>query len=453
MPRASLKRKLLRTGIVLFCLALPFIGWRCWTRWLANSQLAAVRRAGFPTNGDELNQWYAAVPDAENAALVLTQAFALRRNYDDSRSDLVWNFKFPRRGQALAPEQLELLKGHVEMNRSALAKADEALKLPRSRYPVDFSFGMQTPLPHLTWLKNLAEINQHKAELALMAGDTGEAGRSISGILGLAGTLENEPILISQMVRLKLLQMAVASLERSLNLAPGFAEATNLSAQLAQAAKVQCLARALVGERAGFAPYFRTSPSDNPRIYPPKNDQEEDSASVIRRKDWRMLKLVGYYDMDLGQFLFVMDKVITLADLPPPANLEVDRHFAKAAAVSKKKRRNLSALIFSNCIRAAARENECIARLRLATTGLAVEQFRNQKGRLPEKLEELAPEFITELPEDPFTGSELLYHPLSKGYVIYSVGRDLIDDGGKEEPDSTKERTQSTYDITFTVER
>jgi hypothetical protein len=305
----------------------------------------------------------------------------------------------------------------------------------------------------LAWLKNLAEINQYKAELSLMAGDGGETARAISVIIRLAGTLENEPILISQMVRLKLLQMATASLERSLNLSSNFTQSTNLTAQITQAAEVQCLARALVGERAGFAPYFRTSPSDNPRIYPPKNNQEEDSGSVLRRKDWRILKLVGYYDMDLGQFLFVMDKVIPLADLPPPANLEVDRHFAKAAAVSKKKGRKLSTLIFSNWIRPAARENECIARLRLATTALALEQFRNQKGRLPQQLEELTPAFLAEVPDDPFTGSELLYHLLPKGYVIYSVGRDLIDDDGKEEPDSTKERVQSTYDITFTVER
>src|SRR5689334_8271406 len=115
MPRASVKRKLLRTSIILFCLALPIIGWRCWTRWLANSQLIAVRRAGFPTTGDELNQWYATVPESENAALVLTQAFALRRNYADSRSNLVWDFKLPRRCQALTPEQAELLKGYVEL--------------------------------------------------------------------------------------------------------------------------------------------------------------------------------------------------------------------------------------------------------------------------------------------------------------------------------------------------
>ena len=169
-----------------------------------------------PPNGEELNQWYAPVPEAENAALVLAQAFELRRNYADSRSNLVWNFKLPRHRQPLTAEQAELLKGYFELNAAALAKAGEALKLPRSRYPVDFSFGMQTPLPHLALLKNLAEIHRSRSELSLMAGDTSETVNAISTIVRLAGTLENEPILISQLVRLKILGMAVASLSEAL---------------------------------------------------------------------------------------------------------------------------------------------------------------------------------------------------------------------------------------------
>ncbi|MGB7746152.1 MAG: hypothetical protein WBN75_02575 [Verrucomicrobiia bacterium] len=40
-----------------------------------------------------------------------------------------------------------------------------------------------------------------------------------------------------------------------------------------------------------------------------------------------------------------------------------------------------------------------------------------------------------------------------KGYVIYSVGRDGHDDGGREKPADWKSSDKTTYDITFTVER
>jgi hypothetical protein len=436
---ASVKRRILRTGILLSCLVTPFLIWRFWLLWGVDHQLARMRTEGLPTNGDEVNRWYALVPQSENAALVLTKAFELRRNHTDSRSNLVWNFTFPPRGRKLTQDQMALLSGYVEMNAAELAKADEALKLPASRYPIDCSLCSQTLLPHLSRLKQLTELYQYKTEVSLMRGDTDGAAGAIASILGLAHTIENEPFLISQLVRQKLLGMAVASLERSINLTFTSSETTNLSSLLAQTAQVQRLPRALIGERATF--------------YAPLRPGEDEAKDYLRRTDWAMLKLIGYYEMDFAQFLFAMNKVINLAEQPPPGNLQVDKQFAGFAAASRKKGRTLSALMFSSYTGMAARENECLARLRLAVTALAVEQFRDQKAKLPDTLEELKPAFLSDIPKDPFTGDDVLYRQLSKGYVVYSVGRDLVDDGGKEEPGSRKLRYKSTYDITFTVER
>ena len=99
------------------------------------------------------------------------------------------------------------------------------------------------------------------------------------------------------------------------------------------------------------------------------------------------------------------------------------------------------------------RENEGIAHQRLALTALAVESFRNETRRLPEYLEELAPKYFEEVPEDPFTGSELKYRRTEKGYVVYSVGPDRQDNGGLEKADKKQSGDKRSYDITFTVER
>jgi hypothetical protein len=456
MTRASLKRKVLRTGIVLFCLSIPFLIWRVWLIWAVDSQISRIRSAGLPTNGDELNKWYAFVPESENAALVLTKAFELRRDYSDSRSNLVWNFKLPPRGQTLTSDQVELLSAYLELNGAALVKANEGLKLSASRYPIDCSFCMQTPLPHLAQLVNFAKLNQYEIELSLIRGDTHEAAGAIASILRLTQTLENEPMLISQLVRLKILGMGIASLERSMSLNFSAAEATNLAPLFMQTASIQCLGRALIGERAMAAPYFRSSRSQNPRIYSPLKSLrsgENDPNNDFQHGEWGMLRLIGYYELDFGQLLFTMNNVIKLASLPPPDNLEADKHFAKATAASRKKRRTFSALVFSTYIGAAARENESLARLRLAVTALAIEQFRGQNGKLPDRLEELKPAFLADIPEDPFTGDAVRYRRLPKGYIVYSVGRDLVDDGGNEEPPSAKSRGKSGYDITFIVER
>ena len=46
-------------------------------------------------------------------------------------------------------------------------------------------------------------------------------------------------------------------------------------------------------------------------------------------------------------------------------------------------------------------------------------------GRLPEKLEDLVPEFLSEVPRDPFDGRPFRYSPETA--VVYSVGEDLTD--------------------------
>lgn len=50
-----------------------------------------------------------------------------------------------------------------------------------------------------------------------------------------------------------------------------------------------------------------------------------------------------------------------------------------------------------------------IAYLRCAKTACAVERFRLKHGKLPEKLEKLVPEFLAEIPIDPFDGKNLRY--------------------------------------------
>jgi len=49
--------------------------------------------------------------------------------------------------------------------------------------------------------------------------------------------------------------------------------------------------------------------------------------------------------------------------------------------------------------------------------------------------------------------SRASFYPLSKGYVIYSVGADGHDDGGREPPEIKKFNDQSSYDITLIVEK
>jgi hypothetical protein len=444
------------TAIILFALlGISFIIWRVNLAHDVDAKLQAIRAAGLPTSGAELNAYYPAVPDNGNAALVTTQAFALMRNYPNSRSnDEVTNFKIPPRGQSLIAEQKQLLSGYVVMNEAALVKAGEALELPRCRYPVDFSPGLNTLLSHLRALGELGRIAEFRSLLALDSKQPDDAISSIANMLGMARTLDDEPNQISQLVHGKLINMATTTLEYCLN-THGLSETSlvNLSPSFAAVRQTNLMARVFIGERAESIPYFQSRSA-----WVMKNGDEliADPPPV---KFW----ILGVNARDLVFYLKVMDTNIAFASLPFPRNPNTISNFSDEV-FDKIEQHPYASLHYHHPFEFSATflpsiqillklEAEYAANLRLATTALAVERFRLAHGKLPEKLDELVPQFLSAVPLDPFDGQPLRYHRLNKGYVIYSIGDDCHDDGGREPPRDLKSNVKPGYDITFTVER
>lgn len=73
-----------------------------------------------------------------------------------------------------------------------------------------------------------------------------------------------------------------------------------------------------------------------------------------------------------------------------------------------------------------------------ARIGLACRIFKSRTGEYPDGLDALVPDILSELPVDPFTGKPLVYRREGKGFIAYSLGSNLKDDGGR----STWEITQ-----------
>jgi hypothetical protein len=65
----------------------------------------------------------------------------------------------------------------------------------------------------------------------------------------------------------------------------------------------------------------------------------------------------------------------------------------------------------------------------------ALAAFRGDNGRYPAKLDELAARYLAAVPNDLFSGKALVYRPTEKGYLLYSVGVNGKDDGGRSAED------------------
>ncbi|HVY70583.1 MAG TPA: hypothetical protein VHH73_11675 [Verrucomicrobiae bacterium] len=67
----------------------------------------------------------------------------------------------------------------------------------------------------------------------------------------------------------------------------------------------------------------------------------------------------------------------------------------------------------------------------LVLAAIAIRRHEFRHGRLPEALDGLVPEFLSEVPRDWMDGMSLRYRPGTNGqFLLYSVGRDFKDGGG-----------------------
>ncbi len=65
----------------------------------------------------------------------------------------------------------------------------------------------------------------------------------------------------------------------------------------------------------------------------------------------------------------------------------------------------------------------------------ALAAYRGDTGRYPAKLADLAPKYLDKVPGDLFGAKPLIYKPSEKGYLLYSVGIDGKDGGGRSYDD------------------
>jgi hypothetical protein len=73
------------------------------------------------------------------------------------------------------------------------------------------------------------------------------------------------------------------------------------------------------------------------------------------------------------------------------------------------------------------------ARFRCASAAIGCERYRLARGGWPSSIEQLVPQFIARPPTDPFDGKPMRFRLEHDHVVLYSVGENRRDDGGRTE--------------------
>jgi len=62
---------------------------------------------------------------------------------------------------------------------------------------------------------------------------------------------------------------------------------------------------------------------------------------------------------------------------------------------------------------------------------VSILRYEKEHNKYPESLEQLVEsEYIKIVPQDPFSGNSLVYKKTDDGFILYSVGLNMIDDRG-----------------------
>ena len=416
-------------------------------------QLAAVRAE---SGALALTVAPARVPDNLNAALVYQRAFDSIRRFEDLPREWgetwsYWVSDTPRRGSNDPDNQVPPFNPADAGLRKFLAEHERTLALLRQAATMPDCYferlwgrpSIDMLLPEYGLLRQAAVLLAVDARVKAADGNVRGAVEDLTAIFSMAAHVRAEPLVIAALVAMSVDTIGQEVLQGVL--ASGRLGPDDLAAiRLDETVSYQrVMGRAFLMEEAFglscftlLAPETDYSvlalfelgmPSINPTVFGPV-------LSV-----WRVYLMPA----DLASYRRLLRDYREQCGQPYYKNRE-----AWEATDERFNRREfgiMTRLVAPALSRAVVKAVEADAGHRLTRAALAAAAYRARNGKYPARLQDLMPDFLTEVPLDPFDGKPLRMAAREDGAVVfYSVGRDSKDDGGAPWDDETK-----TGDVTF----
>lgn len=385
----------------------------------------------------------AAVPTDENSVLFLQVG---KKRTGAIKSNLIWDNDFDELTNYPASrsneQQKESLGNLIQPYAVALVEYRKLKDYPRGRALLTFAPDViSTLLPHVQDARDAAMALRYDAFQQLETDNTAGAADAIIAQFHAARSIGDEPFLISALVRIACDAMAATTCERFL------AQCKADDPTLARIQKTvettladPIFLNGIRGERAmGFAAleHIRSQPWAAAGLGP---GLAGGSTSI-----WDQVQafIPGMVQRNQAAALTAMNEAVAIARRPHEEHWD-------AFETWETKIKNMPALArllapaVTKVSQASLRHQ---AQLRCLHVALAAERYRLKHSKWPDSLMELVAEkLIDSTPLDPFDGKPLRIKRVEDGLLIYSVGRDRKDDGGKFD---RKQSWQANHDLVF----
>jgi hypothetical protein len=401
-------------------------------------QVAKVRARGEPLTTIELSDYYKPAADRPNITANFAAALALceARELKTLEKDL------PIVGMAPEPPpppqswpQLPEAEAYLARLAPALeALHDIARRDGTSRFPVDFNSGIAMTLPPVAAWRQGTKVLSLQFHVELHRGRSSDATNCILAQIGMARSIDQEPLLIPQLVRLLIVGLAIGNVQTAVRQVQiDDTDLARLQEGLRKIDYVPCLKRALAGERA-----FAYMASIKARAAPDARDlafKPGEAQDLAEQPPWRVRDAAKILEMSLRIAEAADESLLAAWN----ASQQVEAAVVELAQrVVDKRLYALTLLIRTPYEPAVYAFLRSTARRACADAALAAKRYRQCHGHWPDSLEELIPEYLPAVPVDPFSGRPVEMLVTAQELTVYSVGRDGEDNQGtlsiREEP-------------------
>jgi hypothetical protein len=391
--------------------------WTIYTRASLGKQIAAIRAAGDPAVIADLRP--KPISNGDNAAAHLLDAAPRLNAFASAHGQF---FKTPvgiaydkahDARQTISPEQIDAIRAIVEDYPDLDAAFVRAAACPRYASPLDFS------LPHPQFsagmipapidIRAVGRFIDWQMQVAIAEGRADVAVEKGIELLRLAAHYDAEPGLVSSQIAMAVRGVAAARIYDALSSGPiSPALHQELDQELARFDAGAALTHALKTERAIT-------------ISATQDQLGGAKAIIVNTVGLPMkttyLKAIDYYEPVLAA---APQHWYDIFRQGKPSAFQKPTGFGALA--------DLLASSFEAQFQAVHRTSAVLRSLRVYN---ALLQFAETNGREASGLAEL--KLSVEATTDPFTGQPLMAKQSEGGWIVYSVGKDGVDDGGEIE--------------------
>lgn len=269
--------------------------------------------------------------------------------------------------------------------------------------------------------RQLIEFQVLKAETAACEGDSHEVGQALLDGFRLAGLIKQEPLMIHLLMAMASDGILTHSLYRITN-------GVDLPADTLRSLETE-----LKGHMDDTA-YIRAL--DEERVITALAEYRS-FFNIMNREIWKIPQPIAWlYDKsglplrDLNVFLTLQAKIQDKCRMPSDKILAYLSRNPIAKQIPAFCPFSHDALPFQESLLNSKAQYEAF--LQVTRVGLALKRFKMANSAYPDTLADLTPVFLDKLPKDPCSGNSLLYRQEGKGFLLYSVNRDLEDNQGAQ---------------------